>query len=57
VVKVGVSLSKELLNSYEREHVVKVCREECMELGYSGPAFSECVNLCVERYRGELSRR
>ncbi len=45
-----------LLNSYERDHIVRVCREECMELGYSGPVFSECVNLCVKKYKEELSR-
>ncbi|MCS7098771.1 MAG: hypothetical protein RMH84_04135 [Sulfolobales archaeon] len=37
-------------NSYSRDHVVRVCREKCAEIGFSGKAFQECVELCVKSY-------
>lgn len=33
----------------DRYHVVKVCREYCINEGYSGDLFLECVKQCVAR--------
>ncbi len=33
----------------DRYHVVRKCREECIDLGYSGEAFKECVEECVKK--------
>ncbi|MEM0504978.1 MAG: hypothetical protein QW267_05830 [Sulfolobales archaeon] len=33
----------------DREHIVRVCREFCIDAGYSGNSFIECVKECVSR--------
>ncbi|MEM0284923.1 MAG: hypothetical protein QXG82_07035 [Sulfolobales archaeon] len=35
-------------DDYSRTHVVKVCREKCSEIGFSGEAYRECVELCIK---------
>jgi len=32
----------------KRSHIVRECRSKCIELGYSGKAFEECVRRCIE---------
>ncbi len=32
----------------DRQHIVRICREKCIDAGYSGDAFKECVKKCVE---------
>ncbi len=34
----------------DRYHIVRVCREYCIEEGYSGESFIECVENCVSKY-------
>lgn len=34
----------------DRQHIVRICREECIEAGYGGEAFIECVKECVNKY-------
>ncbi|MDW8083467.1 MAG: hypothetical protein RMI56_06715 [Sulfolobales archaeon] len=36
------------MDSYNRDHIVRVCREKCLEIGFSGEAFRECVEFCVK---------
>jgi len=35
----------------DRMHIVRICREKCIEEGYSGSAFHECVRDCVSKYK------
>jgi len=37
------------INYVDRAHIVRLCREECVERGYSGKAFNECVEECVKK--------
>ncbi len=34
----------------DRYHIVRECREKCIELGYSGEAFRKCVEECVKEH-------
>ncbi len=36
------------MEEIDRQHVVRICRDKCIEMGYSGKAFKDCVDLCVK---------
>lgn len=35
-------------SEYLRSHIVRVCREKCVDAGYSGDAYLRCVSECVK---------
>jgi len=40
------------IDTYAREHAVKVCREKCIEEGLWGAQLEVCIRECVEEIRG-----
>lgn len=40
------------VDTCDRTHAVRVCREKCSEIGFSGRVFHECVKLCVKEIVG-----
>lgn len=47
-------LSRTPADSHTRTHIVRVCREECSERGFSGEAFYSCVEECVKEKLSSL---
>ncbi|MCS7108836.1 MAG: hypothetical protein RMH77_05205 [Sulfolobales archaeon] len=35
----------------DRDHIVRLCRDFCIDKGYSGDSFLECVEECITRER------
>ncbi|ADM27937.1 hypothetical protein Igag_1125 [Ignisphaera aggregans DSM 17230] len=40
------------IGDYEKSHVVRICREKCLEQGYYGDTLSYCIEKCIEDIRG-----
>ncbi|MEM1526827.1 MAG: hypothetical protein QW775_06440 [Ignisphaera sp.] len=43
----------EEIDTYIKEHAVKVCREKCIDEGLYGEALDICIKECIKSIRGE----
>lgn len=50
-----ININNEEIDSYIKEHAVKVCRDRCLDEGLYGEALTICIKECVERIRGGKS--
>ncbi|MEM2220655.1 MAG: hypothetical protein QXK24_06560 [Ignisphaera sp.] len=39
------------LSEYNRTHILKYCREKCIDEGYHGKALNDCIEECLKKYR------
>lgn len=40
------------IDTYTRDHVVKVCREKCLDEGLYGKALDVCIKECIKNIKG-----
>lgn len=40
------------VDTYTRDHVIKVCRERCIDEGLYGRALEACIEECAKNIRG-----
>lgn len=42
------------VDTYTKDHVVKVCREKCLDEGLYGKALDVCIEECIESIKGAI---